>query len=69
LTVRRSFIKFFRSQGNSEAQQRADNLKANSKTEVHLDVLLFSQAELLKTIISAFETTKSVADKIRTNQV
>nr|WP_262891322.1 TIGR02391 family protein [Spirosoma utsteinense] len=52
----------------SEAQQRADNLKAKLRDrKVHSDVLLFCRAELLQDnyFHAVFEATKSVADKIR----
>ena len=51
-----------------EAQQRADNLKSKLKDrQVHPDVLLFCKAELLQDnyFHAVFESTKSVADKIR----
>ena len=52
----------------SEAQQRADKLIAKLKDrQVHPDVLLFCKSELLQDnyFHAVFETTKSVADKIR----
>lgn len=51
-----------------EAQQRSDTLKSKLKDrQVHPDVLLFCKAELLQDnyFHAVFETTKSVADKIR----
>lgn len=51
-----------------EAEQRADLLKQKLKTrEVHDDVMKFCRAELLADnyFYAVFETTKSVADKIR----
>jgi len=51
-----------------EAEQRADELKRKlNKREVHSDVLEFYRAELLSDnyFHAVFETTKSVADKIR----
>lgn len=51
-----------------EAQQRADTLKSKLKDrQVHPDVLLFCKAELLQDnyFHAVFESTKSVADKIR----
>jgi uncharacterized protein (TIGR02391 family) len=51
-----------------EAEERASSLKAHlSSRNVHIDVLAFCQAELLKKnyFHAVFEATKSVADKIR----
>lgn len=51
-----------------EAEQRADALKQKLYSrEVHIDVLKFCRAELLEDnyFYAVFETTKSVADKIR----
>jgi len=51
-----------------EAEQRADELKRKlSSREVHADILKFCRAELLEDnyFHAVFETTKSVADKIR----
>lgn len=52
----------------NEAEQRADDLLKKLKNrEVHADVLKFCRAELLADnyFYAVFETTKSVADKIR----
>lgn len=52
----------------AEAQQRADNLKHKlTARNVHADVLKFCKAELVNEnyFHAVFETTKSVADKIR----
>lgn len=52
----------------SEAQQRADSLRAElERRNVHADVLMFCRAELLQQnyFHAVLEATKSVADKIR----
>lgn len=62
------FRKTTQAQTISEAQRRADILKQKLKDrEVHPDVLKFCRAELLQNnyFHAVFETTKSVADKIR----
>lgn len=52
----------------SEAQKRADDLKRKlNERQIHADVLMFCKAELLQDnyFHAVFESTKSVADKIR----
>jgi uncharacterized protein (TIGR02391 family) len=68
LTNTGKFRKVIKATTIPEAQQRADTLKQKLRDrEVHPDVLLFCKAELLQDnyFHAVFETTKSVADKIR----